>query len=92
MYQVQRAGPNQNATAAAAAVTVYPDRLQRRWSDGISETLRLFDPEGQWEPRNVDIDAEVQLMISNELRKRGIAEVSTDSTLKVPLPCISTEV
>jgi glycogen debranching enzyme len=28
---------------AAAAVTVYPDRLQRRWSDGISETLRLFD-------------------------------------------------
>ncbi|NNJ95068.1 MAG: DUF4136 domain-containing protein [Halobacteria archaeon] len=35
----------------------------------------VFDPEGQWEPRNVDIDAEVQLMINNELRKRGITEV-----------------
>lgn len=37
----------------------------------------LFDPEGQWEPRNVDIDAEVQFMINSELRKRGIAEVSS---------------
>ena len=41
------------------------------------------DPEGQWEPRNVDIDAEVQLMISNELRKRGIAEVSSNPDMLV---------
>ena len=43
----------------------------------------VFDPEGQWEPRNVDIDAEVQLMISNELRKRGIAEVSSNPDMLV---------
>lgn len=34
----------------------------------------LHDPEGQWEPRNIDLDAEVQLIINNELRKRGIVE------------------
>lgn len=43
----------------------------------------VFDPEGQWEPRNVDIDAEVQFMINNELRKRGIAEVNTDPDMMV---------
>jgi hypothetical protein len=43
----------------------------------------VFDPEGQWEPRNVDIDAEVQLMISNELSKRGIAEVSSSPDMLV---------
>lgn len=43
----------------------------------------VFDPEGQWEPRNVDIDAEVQLMISNELHKRGIAEVSSNPDMLV---------
>ena len=34
----------------------------------------LFDPEGQWEPRDVDIGAEVQFLINNELRKRGMVE------------------
>ena len=43
----------------------------------------VFDPEGQWEPRNVDIDAEVQLIINSELRKRGIAEVSTNPDMLV---------
>lgn len=36
----------------------------------------VFDPEGQWEPRNVDIDAEVQLVINSELGKRNIKQVS----------------
>lgn len=41
------------------------------------------DPEGQWEPHNVDIDAEVQFIINSELRKRGIAEVSTNPDMLV---------
>ena len=43
----------------------------------------LFDPEGQWEPRNVDIDAEVESMINSELRKRGITENSSNPDMLV---------
>jgi len=43
----------------------------------------MFDPEGQWEPKNVDIDAEAQSIINSELRKRGIAEVSTNPDMFV---------
>jgi len=41
------------------------------------------DPEGQWEPRNVDIDAEVQSIINSELRKRGIVEVTSTPDMLV---------
>ena len=43
----------------------------------------LHDPEGQWEPRNVDIDAEVQLVIASELNKRGMTEVSNNPDMMV---------
>lgn len=43
----------------------------------------LFDPDGQWEPRNVDLDAEVQFMINSQLRKRGISEVSSSPDMFV---------
>lgn len=43
----------------------------------------MFDPEGQWEPRNVDLDAEVQFMINSQLRKRGISEVSSNPDMYV---------
>ncbi len=43
----------------------------------------LFDPEGQWEPKDVDIDTEVQSIINSELQKRGMAEVSTDPDMFV---------
>ena len=43
----------------------------------------VYDPEGLWEPRDVDIDAEVQLMINNELRKRGVAEASKNPDMLV---------
>ncbi len=43
----------------------------------------LHDPEGQWEPRDVDIDAEAQLIINSELRKRGITEVSSNPDMLV---------
>ena len=43
----------------------------------------VYDPEGQWEPRNVDIDTEVQYMINGELRKRGITEVNANPDMLV---------
>ncbi len=43
----------------------------------------LHDPEGQWEPRDVDIDAEVQFIINSELRKRGMSEVSNNPDMLV---------
>lgn len=43
----------------------------------------VFDPEGQWEPRDVDIDAEVQFIINSELRKRGVSEVSSNPDMLV---------
>ena len=43
----------------------------------------LFDPEGQWEPRDVDIDAEVQFIINSELRKRGLIEASANPDMLV---------
>lgn len=43
----------------------------------------LFDPESQWEPRNVDLDAEVQYMINSQLRKRGMSEVSSSPDMFV---------
>ncbi len=43
----------------------------------------MFDPEGQWEPRNVDLDAEVQFMINSQLRKRGMSEVSSNPDMFV---------
>ncbi len=36
----------------------------------------LYDPEGQWEPRNVDMDAEIKFLINKELRKRDIIQTN----------------
>jgi hypothetical protein len=35
----------------------------------------LNDPQGQWEPRAFDADAEIQFLIDRELRKRGVSQV-----------------
>jgi hypothetical protein len=43
----------------------------------------LHDPEGQWEPRNVDLDSEIQLMIKGQLSQRGIVETNTDPDMFV---------
>jgi hypothetical protein len=43
----------------------------------------LYDPEGQWEPRNVDLDSEIQLMIKGQLSQRGIVEVNSDPDMFV---------
>ena len=38
----------------------------------------LYDPEGQWEPQNMDIDSEVRFIVNRELRKRGMTEVTAN--------------
>lgn len=43
----------------------------------------LFDPEGQWEPRDVDIDAEVQALINSQLGKRGMSEDNSSPDMLV---------
>ena len=43
----------------------------------------VFDPEGQWEPRNIDIDAEVQNIINSELRMRGKIEDNSNPDMLV---------
>lgn len=43
----------------------------------------VFDPEGQWEPSDVDIDTEVQFIINSELSKRGMTEVSSNPDMLV---------
>ena len=43
----------------------------------------VFDPEGQWEPRDVDIDAEVQAIINRELRMRAKVEDEVDPDMLV---------
>lgn len=41
------------------------------------------DPAGQWEPPQLDADAEVRWLINRELRKRGIMEVAENPDLIV---------
>ena len=43
----------------------------------------LFDPDGQWEPKDVDIDMEVQRIINIELRKRGKVEDTSNPDMLV---------
>ena len=43
----------------------------------------LIDPEGQWQPRGVDIDAEIQFMMNKELRDRDIVPASANPDLLV---------
>jgi uncharacterized protein YceK len=37
----------------------------------------LYDPEGQWEPPEFDMDAEIKFLIDRELRKHGMTEASS---------------
>ena len=43
----------------------------------------LNDPDGQWEPRGFDADAEIQFLIDRELRQHGATEVSANPDLFV---------
>jgi len=43
----------------------------------------MYDPEGRWEPPNIDLDAEIKYQIDSNLRKRGITEVAMQPDLIV---------
>jgi hypothetical protein len=43
----------------------------------------LNDPQGQWEPRNFDADAEIRHLIDRELRKRGVSQVDRNPDMLV---------
>jgi hypothetical protein len=43
----------------------------------------LNDPQGQWEPRNFDADAEIRFLIDRELRKRGVSQVDLNPDMLV---------
>ena len=48
---------------------------------GSSEIV--YDPDGQWEPRDIDVDAEVRFEVNKQLRNRGMVEVTTDPDMLV---------
>ena len=64
---------------AVAEVTVYPDRLQRRWSDGNSETLRLFDNRDLVEIEISGTDGPVEVTPLGE----GVELLSGDGRLRI---------
>jgi len=64
---------------AAAAVTVYPDRLLRRWSDGVSETLRLFDNRDVVEIEVAGTDGPVEVTPLGE----GVEPLTADGRLRM---------
>ena len=41
----------------------------------------VYDPEGQWEPPQFDMDAEIKFLIDRELRERGMTEDSVNPDL-----------
>lgn len=43
----------------------------------------VYDPEGQWEPEGLDIDAEVRFVINDNLRKRDMIEVTENPDMLV---------
>jgi len=49
----------------------------------IATAQILNDPQGQWEPRAFDADAEIRFLIDRELRKRGVSEVERNPDMLV---------
>ncbi len=43
----------------------------------------INDPQGHWEPMGFDADAEIQFLIDEELRNKGLTELSSDPDLMV---------
>ena len=43
----------------------------------------INDPEGKWEPTGLDADAEIEFLINNELRKRGMTVTRTNPDMLV---------
>lgn len=43
----------------------------------------VYDPDGQWEPKGLDVDAEVRFVINENLRKRDMIEVTENPDMLV---------
>jgi len=43
----------------------------------------LYDPKGQWEPSNVDIDSELEWLIGRELRSKGLTQVGENPDVMI---------
>lgn len=42
----------------------------------LASAQLLYDPEGKWEPRHVDMDNEIKFLIDQELQKRNINQTN----------------
>lgn len=49
----------------------------------IAAAQILNDPDGQWEPRKFDADAEIRFLINEQLRKKGMTEVDRNPDMLV---------
>jgi len=43
----------------------------------------VYDPKGQWEPSNIDIDSELEWLIGRELRNKGLTQVGENPDLMI---------
>ncbi|MEE8429322.1 MAG: DUF4136 domain-containing protein [Gammaproteobacteria bacterium] len=59
--------------AEAAPMFALSDYSTYGW---LGSAQIIYDPEGKWEPPNVDLDAEFQRLIDRELHKRGMTQVA----------------
>lgn len=66
---------NINVDAQVSDTADFPAIKSYRW---LASAQILNDPQGQWEPRGLDSDAEIRFLINRELRARGIAEVDAN--------------
>lgn len=71
---------------AAADVTVWPDRLKRRWSNGVVETLRMFDHRDIVEIEIAGTEGRVELSPRGDGVERlpGDGQLRLYSTMEAP--------
>jgi len=49
----------------------------------LSSAEIVYDPKGQWEPPNIDIDSELEWLIGRELRNKGLTQVGANPDLMI---------
>lgn len=69
-----------NVDSQAAPGFTLSSNASYKW---LAAAQILNDPDGQWEPRGFDADAEIQFLIDRELRQHGATEVSANPDLFV---------
>jgi hypothetical protein len=66
---------NINVDSQASAGADFSALKTYQW---LAAAQILNDPDGQWEPRGFDADAEIRFLIDRELRKRGFTVVESN--------------